>query len=193
MKITSVAFKWGTLTAIAAIAWNALSVCAQDKRALCETNLKHLGLAMLMYMQDYDDKLPPSAKWCDALGIYTSVSVVNGRRVVSKEKNEPVLHCPAAGAEKYGYAMNKNLGNLQLARLTSPAETVLLYETMKLERNASGTGDNVAFRHDDVAVYLFVDGHIKWFGQDEKPKFDVPTAKKTSGIGKAAARKNRKK
>jgi prepilin-type processing-associated H-X9-DG protein len=137
-------------------------------------HLKHVGIGMWNHADANKGKLPHADKWYDAIRDLTGI------------KGDGVLQCPATN-KNFGYAMNKKLSGVDLSKLAHPAETVLAYETTELERNASGSGDNVAFRHDGGAVYLFVDGHVRRFGKDEKPSFDVTVAKKTKGIGKTVS------
>jgi len=64
------------------------------------------------------------------------------------------FHCPADGgdAKRESYAFNDKLEGTDLARLTEPANTVLLYE---------GRDGKLAFRHDFRAGVVFADGHIE--------------------------------
>src|SRR5438874_13668219 len=52
------------------------------QQARCQSNLKQLGMATLMYAQDYDDRLPLRRTWSD--GIYPYV------------KNRDVYICPCS-------------------------------------------------------------------------------------------------
>src|SRR5688572_32710390 len=57
----------------------------------CKSNLKQLSLAMLMYAQDYDDRLPPAQEWLTAAQPYY--------------KRPTVGNCPTAPGPG-GYAFN---------------------------------------------------------------------------------------
>ncbi len=111
------------------------------RRASCQSNLKQLGLAIIQYQQDADEKFPPTVKnsvgW--ATPIYTYV------------KSTGVFKCPddsttvAAGQSVISYTMNFNLavgetnnGNANytfnaaqaasLSLVNAPASTVMLAE-----------------------------------------------------------------
>src|SRR5947209_7161741 len=59
------------------------TVCRYRTRpTTCQSNLKQLALATLMYAQDYDDRLPVRRNWSD--GIYPYL------------KNRSVYVCPSA-------------------------------------------------------------------------------------------------
>jgi len=50
----------------------------------CLSNLKQMGLAVLMWAQDHDEMLPPAENWTEELDIYV--------------KNRDVFRCPAASS-----------------------------------------------------------------------------------------------
>jgi prepilin-type processing-associated H-X9-DG protein len=132
---------------------------------LCQSNLKQVGLGMMMYAQDYDEVFPPANKWSDVLKPYI--------------KNERIFHCPATaksgGKPTYGYAMNWKLSRQSLAVVESPATTVLDYESNILARNQNGDGRDLMYRHtqnnQDGAVYAFVDGHVAWRSRQQVQNF----------------------
>jgi hypothetical protein len=96
------------------------------RQAVCLSNLKQMSLAMQMYAQDYDDRLPRRVDWMDALGPYI--------------KAEPVFHCPSVQAEgqtSYGYAFNSALAGQKRSKLPRLARTPALYDSSDLSRNAS--------------------------------------------------------
>lgn len=128
------------------------------RRASCQTNLKQVALATLMYAQDYDEKYPPARKWNDAIQPYA--------------ESEQIYHCPSVTGSKYGYAMNWRFSGKSLATVKSPAETITHYDSKTLKRNAvGGGGKDIAFRHLDGANYAFADGHIKWMPASQIPSF----------------------
>ncbi len=120
----------------------------------CLSNLKQLGLALMMYTTDYDGRMPPADKWCDLTMPYV--------------KNEEVYKCPSAEGP-WSYAMNYKLSRLNEASIASPAETISLFETMPCRKNAwddargALPGATLANppRHNGWNNYAFVDGHAK--------------------------------
>src|SRR5438270_10078828 len=68
------------------------------RQALCLSNLKQMGTGLMMYVQDYDDRLPPSSRWTDMLYPYV--------------KAQQVYHCPSVpglNSSSLGYAFNSKL------------------------------------------------------------------------------------
>src|SRR2546425_5476447 len=62
--------------------------------AACTHNLKLVTLGMLMYSQDYDERLPIAEKWMD--------------ETMPHLKNDSLYHCPEVvkfDSAAYGYAM----------------------------------------------------------------------------------------
>lgn len=135
-----------------------------EKRQLasCQTNLKQLMLGILQYSQDYNETLPPARKWMDVIQPYV--------------RSEQILHCPALTDPKpseYGYALNQNLSGIRQSKLDNVAQTVAIYETDALERNAFGAGEERAYRHGGGSNIAFADGHIKWFAEGQEPEAQV--------------------
>jgi prepilin-type N-terminal cleavage/methylation domain-containing protein/prepilin-type processing-associated H-X9-DG protein len=162
------------------------------RRSSCSSNLKQIGLGMMQYTQDYDEKFPliwnqwgvPTGTpygWADALQPYL--------------KSTQILKCPSASGVTSGdptqggysyYAYNLLLamdsqGNFQegksLAVLTQPTLTVMnidyvggagyVFDGGCGIQNAcaipAGLALNpVAKRHLDGVNIAFCDGHVKW-------------------------------
>ena len=163
---------WGVDVAATYAAWNgtgAEGAAAMDqlkrefgrardnaRRSSCQSNLKQIALGIAQYVQDYDEKFPPAKPWIDVLQPYV--------------RSEQIFKCPSVtDAKGYGYALNAKLSGKSLMAVESSAETVSVYETSVLKRNAYGLGENRAFRHMDGANYAFTDGHVKWFDQSKTP------------------------
>ena len=125
------------------------------QRMVCGTNLSRLGKAILIYACGYDDKYPTADKWCDLLVKYAEMS-----------KEEFV--CPSVGEGRCHYARNPN------AKLTSPQDMVLLFETkggwnkfggpeLLTTENHKGEGCNILFN--DIHVKFVKPerlGELKW-------------------------------
>jgi prepilin-type processing-associated H-X9-DG protein len=129
------------------------------ERRSCQSNLKQLSTALLMYMQDYDERFPPADRWTPNLQPYI--------------KNNSVYKCPS-DPKPHGYAMNKNLSRGSLADVERPAEITALFESNLHRPSANGTATAVAKppRHMGGNNYAFIDGHVKWL--DRPPPFGKP-------------------
>ncbi|MHC5140139.1 MAG: DUF4190 domain-containing protein [Planctomycetota bacterium] len=172
------------LLAILMPALSRTKVIAQ--RVVCGTNLKGLSVAMMVYSNDYDGKLP-TENWCD---LFVEEVDVSPKSFV----------CPDSDAieGESCYAMNINIAGHNLDKL--PANIVLFFETdMGLEngpRNASiedrrytrhefmegyydknalvykdrfnqfGGPEDLLIRHIDGCNIAFVDGHVEFVQAD---------------------------
>jgi len=112
------------------------------RRTSCMSNLKQMGLASLMYTQDYDEKYPP------AFVVITSQPAPYGAFWHSPDwywqqllhpytKSDQVYWCPSS--KVYGTAINGNYGanwllllsppnSISLASLDAPASTYMLMD-----------------------------------------------------------------
>jgi prepilin-type N-terminal cleavage/methylation domain-containing protein/prepilin-type processing-associated H-X9-DG protein len=96
------------------------------RQSSCASNEKQLGIGLLQYVQDYDEKFPTGngasgAGWAGE--DYTYI------------KSTGVFKCPSAGAtDTLDYALNSNLiqsgSAITQAAMTSPVRTVVMFETI---------------------------------------------------------------
>ncbi len=128
----------------------------------CLANLKQLGLGVMMYAQDNDQKLPDAGKWRDQILPYT--------------QNEQIFKCPAAPDLECAYAMNAALSGMKLADIEDWSQVVLFFESNLGVRNATAGPEAVADppRHKGGNNYAFADGHVKWLA--EAPSFAIVKA-----------------
>lgn len=147
------------VTIMAAILFPVFAHARSAARAkVCMTNEKSLGLAALMYLQDYNEIMPPSSGWMDRVQPYTHGSI-------APEKN-PTFHCPSIwkqDPEIFGYAYNKGLDRKRLNTVSVMTETAILYDSSNLIRNASDAGTSlpVPGRHTQRNNICYVDGHVQ--------------------------------
>jgi len=128
------------------------------RRAICLGNMKQLAMAMTMYAQDYENRLPPAERWCDAINPYI--------------RNQAIFKCPADKA-KYSYAMNFNLSKRAIAAIPNPAKTVMLFESTQGRKNATDVGRSwpPKPRHGPGICVAYCDGRCKV--ETKKPDFRV--------------------
>ena len=143
-----------------------------SSRSSCQSNLKQIALAWQQYAADYDNSAPTLSTngafygWSDALTAYSA--------------NPALLHCPsnpalpAANPIAPGYCdywTNSRLSGLSLARVSSPAATIILgegaagnaqYALSHLPQTWRNDPKSPAFRHQEGANYAFADGHVRW-------------------------------
>jgi hypothetical protein len=82
------------------------------QRTAAMSNARQIGLALMMYAQDYDKFFPPAG-----------ADTVN--QVLPYIKNEAVFHDPSTGAPGFAYTF----GGGSLAGIKEPADTVIGYIT----------------------------------------------------------------
>ncbi len=100
----------------------------------CLSNVKQLGLALMMYAGDHEGRLPEANSWEEAIAEYVG-------------DNEAVFTCPTTGQ---GYIFNEALSGVDLKDLDNPQEIPMLWEP------ALGTG---AGPHLGQFVVCYADGH----------------------------------
>jgi prepilin-type N-terminal cleavage/methylation domain-containing protein/prepilin-type processing-associated H-X9-DG protein len=122
------------------------------RRASCGSNLKQLGLALIQYSQDGDEKYPS--------GVFGSYYSVSGwaSRIYPYVKSTGVYKCPDDPSTQQtlagntaifypvSYAMNDNLDSLynnsSLSALQAPASTVALTEVTGMYCDLSNQNDD---------------------------------------------------
>lgn len=110
------------------------------RRTSCLSNMRQIGLALMAYTQDYDDKHPASTTTAPFSGAVFVTNIGWAGQVYPLVKNVSVFHCPddptpdTAGtvtspASVVSYALNLNLeGASAQSALAAPSRTVLLFE-----------------------------------------------------------------
>jgi prepilin-type N-terminal cleavage/methylation domain-containing protein len=158
------------------------------RRASCTSNLKQLGLGMMMYVQDYDGRFPSVAF---AAGDY--VACPNGVtsppcsnnwaiRIYPYTKSVQVFNCPSdtrawtgnsSAPSQIGYGYNQYLAYDINSSLEKPSQTILMADYEGKDRyalyqhNYYSTSDStdvryISDRHLNGSVLNFADGHAKW-------------------------------
>ena len=128
----------------------------QSSRALqvvqAQSNVKQLGLGLLMYANDENDSLPRAEAWMDAVQPYIL--------------NEPVFHSPSLKPPaEYGFAFRRHLGGEDISKVVAPDQVAMVFDSTDLRRNATGELDLLPnpprYHRAGTAtnVVAFVDGH----------------------------------
>lgn len=128
----------------------------------CLSNLKQIDLGILMYTQDYDERLPIATNWQTGINPYI--------------KNEKLFHCPSAlfvtaqsAPPATNYAYNSTLDMMKMARLAEPQNTISNYDSTDVSRNANDalTSLPAPGRHRLRNNISFADGHAKYWPDAE--------------------------
>lgn len=163
------------------------------RRASCMSNLKQVGLGLLQYTQDYDERLPGRQHQLNTVSPRTWRAMIQPYvkstelfRCPSNPKNKSLADPITDGVSK-SYNCNgktssdicgtapmeeidSNNGGVNIARLQSPAELMLVmegregYPEMRVDNNLYsgdfGKGD-LFVGHLGRTNFLFADGHVK--------------------------------
>lgn len=163
------------------------------RRSTCISNQKQLGLAILQYTQDYDEKLPPvwngrnSALlvdlWPTIISPYvksTQVYYCPSNTSGFDSSKLPVYNTLTYGLNAYltvtvaGYKdgptgtkclVDGGCEGASLAAITTPPSQVILLADKNGSYLVKWTvaGHTPTLQHFEGANFAFVDGHVKWF------------------------------
>jgi len=146
---------------------------AKARQASCQSNLKQIGLAILMYIQDYDEQFPghtggPSSAWDWPVAL------------VPYCKNAQIFHCPSADISGHmvidGVDLSYGLNCYYLqfrsqATVVDVAGTIMAADSngdnrigpdfATREARVPGCGHQLVARHSETLNITFVDGHVK--------------------------------
>jgi len=150
-------------------------------RMTCRLNVQQIALALLVYSQDYDQKLPPAVISTKTIGW------AEGTRPYIE--NSRIFQCPSEHHERQDnpdspgftdYWINRNAAGVKLQNFKDKAETILLgdgdggspestasYTINQLPASWLQSSDSPAKRHLGGANYAFADGHVKWLKPEE--------------------------
>ncbi|RYX84340.1 DUF1559 domain-containing protein [bacterium] len=161
------------------------------RRSSCQSNMKQIGLGIMQYTQDYDERMPP--RLINANGVLTNwqnmiqpyVKSYQLFQCPSNTKNTNPLDNDATGLSRVSYAPNvdgggsngavgnDNVAGPSLADFNSVSQTVAFVETMPPGFGFTdfvptsgyfasfGTTPLLFAGHLSTGNYLFADGHVK--------------------------------
>jgi len=151
------------------------------RQTSCLSNLKELGLAGLMYVQDYDELMfrsnnAPCTYTLPGGGVSTSINMLWPYQIFPYSKNAQIYNCPSSTTRwdpnaydsSLGYGYNIWIGGgIALAMFTQPSVTVMLtdstYYLCDWDANVNSDNSNAPDnRHNEGANYVHMDGHAKW-------------------------------
>lgn len=187
------------ISLLAAILFPVFSRARENaRRTVCQSNLRQIGLGFAQYIQDFDDRLPTRA--LGNLDIHT--------RLQEYIKNRNIFVCPAQlnqhlvgstgaetsvivnGSNTTSYAMGFDLASgglpTNIATIQYASRQVIVGEIPgAVDRSVPFNSINdarflPAIRHLEGTNLLFVDGHVKWF-TEENPGLRCKTSGNTSG------------
>ena len=141
----------------------------------CQSNLKQMGLGILQYAQDYDERMPPVAigtaplVWTDEVYPY-----IKSRQVYLCPQVTVARPSLPTGVYTNDYWLNRKLGSQLTKNIANPALTVLSgdgndgkdvadgrYTRRLLPLSWVEDDNSPAHRHAGKMNLLFADGHVK--------------------------------
>ncbi len=126
----------------------------------CGNHLTQLAIALSLYAEDYDGRLPRAGEWQDASYPYV--------------KSSPVYVCPARPRVACGYAFLTRLGGVNMKRIPRQEGVMILFESSIGVRDANGAGlESFVTPHERRGYIAFLSGRVKTF---RKPAVDGLTA-----------------
>ncbi len=160
------------------------------RRTSCLSNGKQIGMGLTMYLQDYDEMMPlyyftgsVSYAWNFVLTPY----IKNDQVFICPSATQIETWCGPTSVKTWAsgsYGYSQFLGNttpVALAAVQMPSETIAIgeithtidpsmyYAPTTWANNRAGLcggatkyGDQVATRHFDGSIMVFMDGHTKW-------------------------------
>ena len=152
------------------------------RQIVCMSNLRQMGLATLMYANDYNDWLPPVRnvsgeffylRLCPYMGI-DAWPPPNPRNSVfacpSDKKDKFYDSCSYGYANHCGLMSVCNAGDplycpIKLCRVRKPSDAALICDyssASQMRWEYPFTDSDSELRHSDGVNLLFVDGHIEW-------------------------------
>ena len=147
------------------------------RQSSCLSNVKQIALGVLMYAQDYDERL--LAYRSDPRPAHSTISWAT--LIDPYIKNAQVWHCPSYGNQGTHYGWNYEFISWHsLAQFGRPSETLMFGDSAGHVLYRPGRygyvpspGDtywayNMAgVRHNGGANLGFVDGHAKWYHENQ--------------------------
>ncbi len=158
------------------------------RTASCQSNVKQLCLAVLMYCQDYDERLPRHCRMGPLNDCPFTV-------IMPYIKNSQIYRCPSADDRYYfsylhlpdSYGWNLMIDYRKLARIEFPSQTVMITDGREgwggwiapthgcigftdppwnCSAHCASKYAGTAMRHNGGANIGFVDGHVKFMSGD---------------------------
>lgn len=118
-----------------------LPVFSQARKAAIATqslsNVKQIGIGLMMYSADFDDRLPKADEWQDAVFPYV--------------KNEE-LFIPPYKDQPGGYAFNQALSQVFLYDIPIPEKTPMVFESLEAGRNLTGGFEDLRNKEQRAAI-----------------------------------------
>jgi prepilin-type N-terminal cleavage/methylation domain-containing protein/prepilin-type processing-associated H-X9-DG protein len=157
---------------------------AKARQAKCLSNLKQLGLAFKMYIDDFDECIPPHNDNVPPYPAYDWRWDTLPLRLFPYTRSSEITKCPEdrewrppgtpdVGARWWSYGFNTACGTqgTPYADFQDPSRTIVLLDGEEEDCGIEDDGDRpyddvhslkCYRRHNDGFIVLWADGHAKW-------------------------------
>ena len=191
------------------------------RRSSCQSNLKQIGLGVMQYLQDYDERYPFQTS--DAVFLYATTTSPNWIQATQPYvKSWQLYSCPSAtdstsstgspsGNSRNSYFVNGMISGassatVHVARIQKPSELIFAHEFSVNSRIAlvrpyfvaGGSGfinwvsaNTYDNIHFEGGNLLFTDGHVKWKSQQSICVKDFGLLGSECGVQSATLSKQR--
>jgi prepilin-type N-terminal cleavage/methylation domain-containing protein/prepilin-type processing-associated H-X9-DG protein len=146
------------------------------KQASCASNLRQIGLAVIMYVQDYDEIMPDNT-WQDSSGTWVQ-HLTAADRTYPYIKNSQIFCCPSRSEVgpcatqvgspfpyvnrcSYGYN-NWVVGGRRSSDIKAPSNLFMVMDAQNWWNDSWSNAPRLCHRHNEGANFCFADGHVKW-------------------------------
>lgn len=125
------------------------------RQAICVNNLKQIGLATQIYLQDYNGWFPGPLPDVYLPGLVAggTAKCPSERRTLAYDHYEPNTYL--VGITAWNWSVHK------LSQVTNPAIAILVGEESTTTTYVLAYTDQMAFRHANLTNVLYVDGHVE--------------------------------
>ena len=122
------------------------------QRLICGENLRGLGIAVKIYANDYDNKIPDGSNWCSLL-----------ERKVDVDPKQFI--CTSSCGDDCSYAMNISVAGKDIDSV--PGDMVLVFESYPGCNQVGSIELLNTDNHKDGCNILFCDGHVEFVKTEE--------------------------
>jgi prepilin-type processing-associated H-X9-DG protein len=128
------------------------------RKMVALSNIKQIGLGLIMYSDDFDDQLSVANKWMDLTLHYAK-----------KEALYHALEVPSATPSTYGTAFRSELSGRDTTKIAAPEHRAMAFDSTLMEWNAASglwSLPNPPRHSGRSNVVVFADGHAKAVTQE---------------------------
>jgi len=128
---------------------------------LSVTRLKTLDRGLLLYMGDWDERLPLGNSWMEGLTPYVH--------------DPEAFHSPALEDSHFGYALNSAVAGHTFTEFSDPASVVTFFDSRVVKADATASLDTMPTppRYITRNTIAYLDGHVQDEITDQTPPADL--------------------